>query len=156
MLGADGETGADAPLPGNDAAGGGGAGGSISMRATNSLHCGAISAIGGTGGNTSYQCAPGCASDHGPGGGGGGGRILLQGSNIEANLGDCPTNVANGVAGTTFQGTTGHRIHYGPTPSASGGTYVGSVTIASGGGFVFPVAAPVITAPANGSSSNNN
>jgi len=155
-LRADGQTGPDTPLPGNDAAGGGGAGGTISLRATNSLHCGGISATGGTGGNTTYQCAPGCFSDHGPGGGGGGGRILLQGSNIEANPGDCPTNVANGLAGTTFQGTTGLRIHYGATPSASGGVYVGSVTIASGGGFVFPVAAPVITAPANGSSTNNN
>src|ERR1700687_4102932 len=155
MLRADGQTGPDTAFPGNDAAGGGGAGGSISLRATNSLQCGAVSAIGGTGGNTTYQCA-GCPTEHGPGGGGGGGRILLQGSNIEANPGDCPTNVANGLAGTTVQGGTGPRIHYGATPSASGGAYVGSVTIASGGGFVFPVAAPVITAPANGSATNNN
>jgi len=154
-LRADGQVGPDTTGTGNDAAGGGGAGGTISLRATNSLRCGAVSAIGGTGGNTTYQCAT-CPTEHGPGGGGGGGRILLQGSNIEANPGDCSTNVANGLAGTTVQGGTGPRIHYGATPSASGGPYAGSVTIASGGGFVFPVPPPVITAPANGSSTNNN
>jgi len=154
-LRADGETAADTPLLGNDAAGGGGAGGTITLRAANSLHCGGISATGGTGGSISYSCS-GCLSEHGPGGGGGGGRILLQGSNIEANPGDCPTNVANGLGGTAVQGGTGPRIHYGATPAASGGPYVGSVTIASGGGYVTSVPAPVITSPADGSSTNNN
>jgi hypothetical protein len=148
---ANGQSAAD--TSGNDAAGGGGAGGTISLRITGSLSCGTTSARGGNGGSVTYSC-PGCQTEYGPGGGGGGGRILLQAANIQASPTDCRSNVTSGVAGTTVLSTT-LDPNYGATPSASGGSYDGIVTIPPGGGFVSPLPAPVITTPVNGSLTNN-
>jgi|GEM_PF-1926148 len=154
---ADGQSGANTPggpVGGNDAAGGGGAGGTIAVRVSNSLDCTAVSAQGGNGGSVTFNT--GGQREHGPGGGGGGGRILLQSSNIEASPSDCPANVASGVAGTTHQSSTGNPINYGATPASSTGSYVGIITVPSGGGFVPVLPAPVITSPTDSSFTNNN
>ncbi|MCY1043439.1 Ig-like domain-containing protein [Corallococcus sp. bb12-1] len=116
----------------NDAAGGGGAGGTLSLRFTGALSCsGALSAKGGNGGNSIFVASP-----HGTGGGGGGGNIHLQASSYS-----CPPSVAGGLAGTQ------------PTASAPDGVTYGSVP--GNPGVITMGPAPTVLTPANGSSTSN-
>ncbi|NBC40581.1 OmpA family protein [Corallococcus exiguus] len=118
----------------NDAAGGGGAGGTISLRFTGALACtgtGALSAKGGNGGNSTFVASP-----HGTGGGGGGGNIHMQASGYS-----CPASVAGGAAGTQ------------PTTTAPDGASYGSVP--GNPGVITQGPAPTVLTPANGSSTSN-
>ncbi len=76
--------------PGMDAAGGGGAGGSVLVAVTQGTLAGlTVNATGGRGGNDAQN-----GPNHGPGGGGGGGVILLSAT-------ASGTNVSGGIAGLT-------------------------------------------------------
>ncbi|WP_342375581.1 Ig-like domain-containing protein [Myxococcus stipitatus] len=134
VISANGLAGVDTTGRGNDAAGGGGAGGTISLRVTGELTCNAnnVAARGGAGGSTPFK-------QHGPGGGGGGGRVLLQGDVV-----NCTPDLAGGSPGT--QGDP--DAPDGPTYGAISGQ--GGVLESVAGPFVTP-AAPVIQTPANGS-----
>ncbi|WP_233582611.1 Ig-like domain-containing protein [Corallococcus sp. CA053C] len=118
----------------NDAAGGGGAGGTISLRLTGALACsgtGELSAKGGNGGNSTFVASP-----HGTGGGGGGGNIHLQ-----ATAYSCPASVAGGAAGTQ------------PTAGAPDGPTYGSAP--GNPGVITMGQPPTVITPANGSSTSN-
>ncbi|MFP2910645.1 adventurous gliding motility protein AgmC, partial [Pyxidicoccus sp. 3LFB2] len=134
-ISADGTAGINAQDPGNDAAGGGGAGGTVSLRFTGSLACGAnrVTARGGNGGSTNFAA-------HGTGGGGGGGRVLLQGSTV-----GCTPAVTGGTPGTQPDATAIDGLTY--------GAIAGNVGLATtlAGAFPAAPAAPVVTTPANGS-----
>ena len=77
----------------DDAAGGGGAGGTVHVSVATSLECGRISAQGGAGNINPCLC-------EGSSGGGGGGRVVLQ-----ADALDCPVDVSAGVGGNFNSGT---------------------------------------------------
>ncbi|WP_044195337.1 adventurous gliding motility protein AgmC, partial [Hyalangium minutum] len=120
-----------------DGAGGGGAGGNIHMRFTGTADCNPsrVHAWGGKGGSTT-------ATNAGPGGGGGGGRILFQ----ACNGGNCVLNNSSVNGGTG--GLTGFGLANGATAGAPG-----ALTVLPD--CYSPLAAPVVVAPANGSSTNN-
>ena len=90
--------------------GGGGAGGSIVLRARDSLRCAASIASGAHGGRT--------PNVKGPGGGGGGGLVFLESSGPI----DCPATAVAGLAGVLAHGAL--------PEAATGPGYVGSVRIA--------------------------
>ncbi|WP_240359172.1 adventurous gliding motility protein AgmC [Pyxidicoccus trucidator] len=133
---ADGVAGENARGLGNDAAGGGGAGGTLYMRFTGNLTCSAntVSARGGNGGSTTF------ATPHGTGGGGGGGRILVQGAAV-----GCTPVVTGGAAGTQPSAGAPDGINYGARPGNPG------VVTVLPGAFPASLAAPVVVTPANGS-----
>ncbi|WP_241757999.1 adventurous gliding motility protein AgmC [Myxococcus landrumensis] len=119
---------------GNDAAGGGGAGGTLYLRFTGNLTCNAnqVSARGGNGGSTVY-------AQHGTGGGGGGGRVLLQGSTVA-----CSPSVSGGTPGTQADAAAVDGPSYGAIAGSPG------IVEPIAGGFETPTAPTVVT-PANGS-----
>jgi large repetitive protein len=131
--------GQSASLANLDAAGGGGAGGSIHLRAAGSFTCGGITVIGGNGGNVT-------GSRIGPGGGGGGGRVLLQGSTIDPACGG-NTNTDGASPGSQTSGTAPDGRPFGAQPGNDGNALI------LPGGFIQPTVA--ITTPANGSRINN-
>ncbi|WP_199724611.1 Ig-like domain-containing protein, partial [Corallococcus sp. AB011P] len=140
VINADGAAGGDSD---NDAAGGGGAGGTLSLRFNGNLTCnpGNISAKGGRGGISS-------ADEHGTGGGAGGGNIFLQGATINCNT-VAATATSGGAAGT--QALAG-SIYDGATYGSAAGN-VGVVNTLTSA-LTVP-AAPVVTTPANGSTTSN-
>ncbi|WP_233612040.1 Ig-like domain-containing protein [Corallococcus sp. AB045] len=140
VINADGAAGGDSD---NDAAGGGGAGGTLSLRFNGNLTCnpGNISAKGGRGGISS-------ADEHGTGGGAGGGNIFLQGAAINCNT-VAATATSGGAAGTqALAGSTYDGATYG---SAAGNVGVVNTLTSA---LTVP-AAPVVTTPANGSTTSN-
>ncbi|QDE70500.1 cell envelope biogenesis protein OmpA [Myxococcus xanthus] len=132
---ANGLAGVNAVGIGNDAAGGAGAGGTVYLRVTGGLACSAntVTARGGAGGSTTYD-------QHGTGGGGGGGRVLIQGATV-----GCTPVVTGGVAGTQPTASAPDGLTYGAAPGNPG------VVAILPGAFPASVAAPVVTTPANGS-----
>ncbi|NOJ92667.1 OmpA family protein [Corallococcus coralloides] len=140
VINADGAAGGDSD---NDAAGGGGAGGTLSLRFNGNLTCnpGNISAKGGRGGISS-------ADEHGTGGGAGGGNIFLQGATINCNT-VAATETSGGAPGT--QALAG-SIYDGATYGSAAGN-VGVVNTLTSA-LTVP-AAPVVTTPANGSTTSN-
>jgi hypothetical protein len=76
-----------------DGAGGGGAGGTISLFAVESIACGGVRAVGGSGGSNR---GIGSGGTDGPGGGGGGGRVRIE----APSRGECMADVSGGAAGT--------------------------------------------------------
>lgn len=124
--------------PGNardDGAGGGGAGGFISIRTAKRLECGLAEASGGRGGSVGEIAFP-----VGTGGGGGGGVVFLQGSPMA-----CETRVLAGAPGrTAVDGGT----HGAGPDDVDGGTVRGSEQIDSTP-FRLP-AEPKLTYPMNG------
>jgi hypothetical protein len=78
----------------DDAAGGGGAGGTVHLTVASSINCGRISAHGGSGNINPCLC-------EGSSGGGGGGRVVLQADSLS-----CPVDVSAGVGGNYNSGTT--------------------------------------------------
>ncbi|MFP2934514.1 hypothetical protein ACLESO_57280, partial [Pyxidicoccus sp. 3LG] len=125
---ANGQSGPDAPK--DDGAGGGGAGGVISLRAVAGLGCSVAQARGGSGGSVTDA-----SFLMGPGGGGSGGGVLMQGTSIA-----CASSVSGGLPGTVAASDAGT---YG---AGSGG---GGSTQQLSGGFRTP-AVPTITAPVAG------
>ncbi|WP_147468489.1 Ig-like domain-containing protein [Corallococcus interemptor] len=126
---ADGQAGTNSQ---NDAAGGGGAGGTISLKFTGALSCGGtgtISARGGNGGNSTFTASP-----HGTGGGAGGGNILLQGTTLS-----CLTSVTGGAAGVQPNAGAQNGVTYGSAPGNPGIVNL----------------PPTITSPADNSSTTN-
>ncbi|RKG89288.1 cell envelope biogenesis protein OmpA [Corallococcus sp. CA049B] len=140
VINADGAAGGDSD---NDAAGGGGAGGTLSLRFNGNLTCnpGNISAKGGRGGISS-------ADEHGTGGGAGGGNIFLQGATINCNT-VAATETSGGAPGT--QALAG-SIYDGATYGSAAGN-VGVVNTLTSA-LTVP-AVPVVTTPANGSTTSN-
>ncbi|WP_253910537.1 Ig-like domain-containing protein [Pyxidicoccus fallax] len=136
VVSADGVAGQNARGAGNDAAGGGGAGGTIYMRFTGSLACTAntVTARGGGGGSAAF------ATPHGTGGGGGGGHILVQGTTV-----GCTPVVTGGAAGTQPSAGYPDGLAYGAVAGSPG------VVTVLPGAFPTTVAAPVVVTPANGS-----
>ncbi|WP_240360320.1 adventurous gliding motility protein AgmC [Pyxidicoccus caerfyrddinensis] len=134
-ISANGVAGVNATPPGNDAAGGGGAGGTLYLRFTGNFTCNAnqVTARGGIGGSTDFD-------QHGTGGGGGGGRGLIQGGTV-----GCTPSVTGGAAGTQPTAAAPDGLTYGAAPGS-----VGLVTTLAGA-FPAAPAAPVVTTPANGS-----
>ncbi|WP_228559412.1 MULTISPECIES: Ig-like domain-containing protein [Myxococcus] len=132
---ANGLAGVNAQGTGNDAAGGAGAGGTVYLRVTGGLACSAntVTARGGAGGSTTYD-------QHGTGGGGGGGRVLIQGATV-----GCTPVVTGGAAGTQPTASAPDGLTYGAAPGNPG------VVAILPGAFPASVAAPVVTTPANGS-----
>ncbi len=140
VISANGQSAANA---GDDGAGGGGAGGAISLRFVGSAACGSVQANGGTGGNSQAQSSPSVV-ERGPGGGGGGGRVLLQADSVS-----CPVQLGNGVGGQT---SLGNARGAGPSSPADPNSQGEQPSVP--GGFSTP-AAPVITQPAHGASTND-
>ncbi len=132
---ADGSSGGNAE---NDGAGGAGAGGTIYLRVTGTLACGAtsVSARGGAGGSPSFP-------EHGTGGGGGGGVALLQGNTVQ-----CVPAVGGGVPGTQSSAAAPDGLAYGATSGSTGRT------VSLAGPLPSP-AQPTGLVPANGSTTNN-
>ena len=93
--------------PGMDAAGGGGAGGSVLVAVSQGILTGlTVNAAGGRGGNDATN-----GPYHGPGGGGGGGVVLL--SSPAASV-----NVIGGIAGLTAYNSS--PSNYGAQPGQNG------------------------------------
>ncbi|MFL5347471.1 MAG: adventurous gliding motility protein AgmC [Hyalangium sp.] len=124
-----------------NAASGGGAGGSVYLRFAGTAICGTIQVNGGVGGN-------GGSSDVGPGGGGGGGRVFLQDSS-PGSCGASNIQVTGASPGTQLDSTIPDKS-YGATAGANGNSTV--LTTA----FPATMPVPVVTTPANGSTTNNN
>jgi Bacterial Ig-like domain/Bacterial TSP3 repeat len=132
---------------GLDAAGGGGAGGSLSIRVTGNitLNCANIQALGGSGGN--HLAEAGNNRDRGPGGGGAGGRILLQGV-VGAG---CRPNACEGKAGdSVINGGGTNNGSDGATPAVACNGAVEPIVTDN------PLRLPVvaISTPANGGTVN--
>ncbi len=128
---------------GQDAASGGGAGGSIYLRTAGTAACGNLLVAGGNGGSANS------GFDVGPGGSGGGGRILLQ----PGSSGTCKVtaiSVIPGNPGVQGDSTAPGGASYG----AQAGTAGSSTTMASGFPTTMPV--PVVSTPANGTTTTNN
>lgn len=126
----------------SDGAGGGGAGGVVYARFTGAAACTLVSARGGAGGNE--QSTGGV---HGPGGGGAGGRLVLQSAS-----GTCPTNIGNGVAGTTTGSGNSNRGS-GPTSATDATSSGATEAVSGGGGMSAPTAA--VSTPADGAYVNS-
>jgi hypothetical protein len=96
----------------DDGAGGGGAGGSISLRIVEGATCNnPVAAGGGNGGNTRLNVIT--SGVHGPGGGGGGGRVLLQ-----AARSSCVIEVPSGAPGKPDRdGGAAYGATYGAGPA---------------------------------------
>ncbi|EPX56913.1 Large repetitive protein [Cystobacter fuscus DSM 2262] len=124
---------------GNSGAFGGGAGGTVYLRFAQLANCNVLSQ-GGRGGDTSLSTA-----FIGPGGGGGGGRLLMQ-----SQTGTCEIFAEGAVAGQTPTQRPNDTVNYG----ATGGS-PGDVAQIINDGFPETMPAPVVSTPANGSSTNN-
>ncbi|WP_434391686.1 Ig-like domain-containing protein [Melittangium boletus] len=96
-----------------DAAGGGGAGGTLSLKFTGALSCGGTGLLSARGGNGGHSTE--ASTSLGTGGGGGGGNILLQGATLS-----CPTSVVGGAAGTQPITSAPDGVTYGSTPGNPG------------------------------------
>ncbi|ADO68124.1 adventurous gliding motility protein AgmC [Stigmatella aurantiaca] len=134
------------PSSGTDAAGGGGAGGSIYLRVTatalpNPPVCGVVQAVGGRGGDADLEV--------GPGGGGGGGRIYFQ----RFATGNACYPTATAAIGATAGGQPNPDVgtSYGAQAGANG-SYL-RIDTAPYPSAVPPT--PVVETPANGSVTNN-
>lgn len=89
--------------------GGGGAGGTILLRSLARVVCSkAITARGGSGGNTIVEV--------GPGGGGSGGAVVIDAPNVAVSSADCLADVGGGSAGTSQQAMSTR----GATPGSAG------------------------------------
>ncbi|MFE8605091.1 adventurous gliding motility protein AgmC [Archangium violaceum] len=121
----------------SDGGSGGGAGGSVYLRFASTAACGSVSANGGVGGTVN-------SGRVGPGGGGGGGRAFFQ----AATGGTCPINLSGAAPGNQQDTSAPDGLTYGATAGTNG------VPVTLTTGFVVPPV-PVVTAPANGSSTSN-
>ncbi|NBD09902.1 adventurous gliding motility protein AgmC [Corallococcus silvisoli] len=120
-------------------AGGGGGGGVVTLRAVESVSCGALVAAGGAGGDAKLDKVP-----QGPGGGGAGGRVLVQGKQL-----DCAPSVNAGSPGTSsYPGAGSHGA--GPVSTGEGPS-AGTVQVLD---YAFQLpSTPTITAPVSGTAS---
>jgi MYXO-CTERM domain-containing protein len=128
--------------PDYDGQGGGGAGGSISLRLTGAVACSVLMTARGATGISTPDTGHGLS---GPGGGGGGGHVLFQ-----ASTPICPIDVRAGLAG--FSGDPINQNNLGATPvdDADRQNYIGVVEDL--GPVVPPPPAPSLITPADGSS----
>ncbi|WPB79306.1 Ig-like domain-containing protein [Archangium violaceum] len=130
LIAARGEPGHDSGMEG---AGGGGAGGSISVRVAGALQCASLDAVGGHGGRN------GGRGTLAAGGGGGGGQVLYQATWV----GECSMSAAASLAGAS-------REPSGAQPTfATLSTHAGTISRLEGG-LTRPGAATLLT-PADGS-----
>lgn len=122
----------------DDAAGGGGAGGTVHVASATTLSCGRAEARGGEGGINPCLC-------DGTSGGGGGGRVILQADQLS-----CPSEVSAGLGGhfTTDGGVAEFRLAE-PTFTTLP-QYAGAVTVLDAGvrpPYVEPVGNPLRSTP---------
>jgi hypothetical protein len=122
----------------NDAAGGGGAGGSVLINARSGHSNITVSANGGNGGTNNWTGL----SPHGPGGGGGGGVIYTDGTLNAAS------SVSGGIPGTTTTGSG--LITYSAEAGAGGVSVTGPVMVFPPGCMVLPMKFLVVNGKKNG------